>query len=268
MDKDQDLTAVIKYMQSHWASPVKPEWQVPLEDYPAILTKIIKDLTVGATKNHQLIRVAGISGSGKTTQILPAVEAYCEVHNLQPILIAARKFVTYHPHYQEILDHYGAENLRKMTDEFCTIMLFMSLARLIAAGYDIILDVTLLDPKMEAILLKFLQASHYQFLILMVAVSPEITEKFLADRAWRHTKATETEFIRATQLALEFYAHSAPDTRIIIWSVYHEQPEYDGPISASLPTFTTFTNKNTPPKKDDNARKNAKIKYLQSLFSD
>ena len=258
----QDFSTVIQYMKSHWPSQAKPEWQVTIEEYPALLEQVIADFTAGATKHHQMIRIAGISGSGKTTQLLPATEAYCNKHHLKPILVAARRFVEYHPHYQAILDHYGAENLRKMTDEFSTIMMFLTLARLTAAGYDIILDVTLLDPEIEAILLKFLTNANYQLLILMVATSPTVTAHFLAGRSWRHTPETEAEFIRATKLALSFYAQSAPDTRIIIWSVYNEPPEYDGPIKSALPTFTKFSSLTTLPKKDDNARKTAKINYL------
>ena len=257
-----EIESIIKYMKAHWPSEVKPEWQVGLAEYPAILQRVLDDLTLAATKNHQLIRLAGISGSGKTTQILPAVEAYCKTHNFEPILMAARRFVEYHPHYQEIKEYYGDENLRKNTDEFATIMLFLTLSELIKGGYDIVLDVTLLDPTMEAILLKLLKAGNYQMLILMIAVSPTVTEQYLSGRAWRHTKETEQEFIRATKEALEFYADSAPDLRIIMWSVYDKPPVYDGPVQGCLETFSKYSTCERLPKKDDDARRAAKIEYL------
>lgn len=258
----REIEQIIKYMKAHWPSKVKLEWQVGLNEYPAILKKVITDFTLAATKNHHLIRIAGVSGSGKTTQILPAVEAYCEKNSFEPILMAARRFVEYHPHYQEIKDYYGDENLRKMTDEFATIMLFLTLSELIKNGYDIVLDVTLLDPEMEAILLKLLKAGNYQMLILMIAVSPTVTEKFLSGRAWRHSKETEQEFIRATSKAIKFYAENAPDLHIIIWSVYDKSPIYDGPIKACLDTFEEYSNREELPKKDDDARRDAKIAYL------
>ena len=160
---DHEIKKIIDYMQAHWPSRVKPEWQVGIEDYPQILSKVIEEITLAATKNRHLIRIAGISGSGKTTQILPAVEAYSRENNFEPILMAARRFVEYHPHYQEIKEYYGEENLRKNTDEFCTIMLFLSLSALIEGGYDVVLDVTLLDPEMEEILLKIYYFTLYQF---------------------------------------------------------------------------------------------------------
>ena len=262
LENYQEIESIIKYMKAHWPSEVKPEWQVSLAEYPAILEKVLNDLTLAATKNHRLIRLAGISGSGKTTQILPAVEAYCKKNNYEPILMAARRFVEYHPHYQEIKSFYGDENLRKMTDEFATIMLFLTLSELIRGGYDIVLDVTLLDPEMEAILLKLLKSGNYQMVILMIAVSPTVTEKYLEGRAWRHTKETEQEFIRATKKALQFYASNAPELRIILWSVYDKPPVYDGKIKDCLKIFDDYSTREELPQKDDDARREAKIKYL------
>ncbi len=257
-----DLKKVVAYMRSHWPSPVKPEWQVSLEEYPKILEAVVADFTLAATKNHRFIRIAGLSGSGKTTQILPAVEAYCEKNSHEPILIAARRFVEYHPHYEEIKNFYGAENLRKNTDEFSTIMLFLTLAELTKGGYDIVLDVTLLDPEMEKILLGFLAANNYDYLILMIATSPAVTEKFLSGRAWRHSRETELEFIRATKKALEFYAENSPTTRIILWSVYDLDPVYDGAVRDCLLTFEKYSAREDPPRPNDDERRDAKIEYL------
>lgn len=261
-ESSSELTRIIEYMKNHWPSEVKPEWQVNLKEYPLIAKKVIGDFTKDKTIHHQLIRIAGLSGSGKTTQILPAVEAYCEKNNLKPILIAARRFVEYHPHYQEIKDFYGDANLRKMTDEFSTIMMFLVLSELIKNGYDIILDVTLLDPTIEAILLKMVKTSNYKMLLLMIAVSPTVTAHFLAGRNWRHTKATEQEFARATSHALNFYAEYAPESRIILWSVYDKPPIYDGPIKDCVEIFTEYSNREDLPAKDDDARRDAKIAYL------
>lgn len=264
-ESDRMLEKIIKYMKAHWPSEVKPEWQVGLNEYPVILERIVEDFTLAATQNHHLIRIAGVSGSGKTTQILPAVEAYCEKRGYEPILMAARRFVEYHPHYREIKDFYGDENLRKMTDEFATIMLFLTLSELIKGGYDIVLDVTLLDPEMEAILLKLLEAGDYEMLLLMIAVSPTVTEYFLKGRAWRHTKETELEFIRATGEALAFYAEVAPELHIILWGVYDKPPIYDGPIKGVFDIFADYSARTDLPAADDDVRRDAKIAYLADL---
>ena len=144
-------------------------------------------------------------------------------------------------------------------------MMFLTLTELIKNGYDIVLDVTLLDPEMEGILLKLLTAGNYETMFLMIAISSTVTEKFLSGRAWRHTKETEEEFIRATSKALKFYAESAPELHIIIWSVYDKPPVYDGPMRNCLKIFEDYSNQEELPKNDDDARRDAKISYLESL---
>ena len=258
----KELKKVVEYMKAHWPSVVKKEWQVSLEEYPMILQKVVQDFTKEKTKTKKFIRIAGLSGSGKTSQILPAVEAYCEKNNLKPILVAARKFVEYHPHCEEIRKEYGEENLRKKTGEFSTIMMFLTLNALTKKGYDIILDVTLLDPEVEQILIKILKEGSYSPLFLMIATSPTVTEYFLKDRGWRHSKETEEEIIRATSKALEFYAVATPDLHVILWSVYDLDPIYDGKIKDSLRIFDDYSSRTDLPKNDDNARRNAKIQYL------
>ena len=258
----RELKKIFGYMQSHWPSEVKPEWQVELSEYPAILQTVLQALTADKTCGQKLVRIAGLSGSGKTTQLLPAVEAHFAATDSKPVLVAARQFVEYHPHYAEILDFYGPENLRKMTDEFATIMLFLSISELIKNGYDIILDVTLLDPEMESILLRMMNANDYDKTLVMIAISPEIAEKHLKGREWRHTKETEQEFIRATAKAMQFYAKNAENMRTIIWNTYECDPVYDGPIKASLTTFTKCSSVTKAPKHNQTELRNAKIKYL------
>lgn len=274
----ESLKEVIAYMQSHWPSPVREEYQVPLDEYPQILPKIISDFvehpgcldsdsltSATATKNHEFIRIAGLSGSGKTSQILPAVSAYVEKKHTHPILVAARRFVDYHPHKNEIANEYGEKNLRKNTDEFSTIMMFLAMNALTKEGYDIVLDVTLLDPTVEQILITMLEKNHYKSLLLMIATSPTVTEHFLGSRSWRHSKETEKEFIRATFEALDFYAAKVPSLRIILWSVYDLDPIYDGPVKDSLEIFQKYSEKTDLPKDDDDERREAKIQFLSKL---
>ena len=261
-ESNTELEKVVKYMKSHWPSRVKDEWQVGLDEYKNLVKKAVSDLTSGASHNRRLFRVAGISGSGKSSQVLPAVEAYCEELKLKPILVAARSFVKYHPHFKEILDYYGEENLRKMTDEFSTIMLFWVLPVLIKGGYDVILDVTLLDATMEQILVGQLTANDYKMELFMVAVSPVVTEEFLQGRKWRHTKETEVEFVRATEKALGYYADSLPDGQIVIWNVYDLLPVYDGKISRCLEVFKENSECTRIPVSDADEYKKAKRDYL------
>ena len=260
---DPELQTVIAYMKAHWPSQVKDEWQVKIEEYPAIVKQVVSLWTKDATTGSELVRIAGLSGSGKTTQLLPAVENYFKEQSKNPVLVAARRFVQFHPHAKEIEATYGTENLRKMTDEFSTIMMFLTLSALIGSGYDIILDVTLLDPKIEGALMQMLASKNYQTWLTMIAVSPKITEKFLGARAWRHTKATEEEFIRATTAACQFYHDNFPNTRIILWNVWDKEPIYDGKIKDAIAVFEEYSNiTEFTAKHSEEELKNAKITYL------
>ena len=261
----EKLKQVILYMKSHWPSDVKEEWQVKLEEYPAILDQIIEDFTKDKTKKKNLIRIAGLSGSGKTSQILPAVEKYCENTRLNPVLVAARRFVEYHPYKKAIEKEYGPENLRKKTDEFSTIMMFLVLNTLTKAGYDIILDVTLLAPEIENILLGMLKANNYKSILLMIATSPTVTEHFLENRGWRHSQKTEEEFIRATYAALDFYAKNDGNLHLVLWSVYDLEPIYNGPIKDGLDIFKKYSERTDLPPRNDDERREAKIQFLSTL---
>lgn len=265
VESDYELAKIVEYMKAHWPSKVKPEWQVGLGEYPELAKKVIAEFTRGKTKNRKLVRIAGVSGSGKTTQLLPAAEEYFAKNGMRPVLVAARRFVEYHPHWREIKEYYGEENLRKMTDEFGTIMMFLCMKKMVEHGYDIILDVTLLDPAIEGILLKALSASKYDSVLLMIAVAPEVTEKYLSGRKWRHTRETEEEFIRATEYAMKFYADTMPKMRIIMWNVYEKDPVYDGAIGGSLEVFSKYSSEVDVPDHSEEELREAKKQYLVEI---
>ncbi|MFV0485024.1 MAG: zeta toxin family protein [Candidatus Saccharimonadales bacterium] len=262
---DEINQQIADYMRTHWPSEVKPEWRVTDAMYPAILEKIIKDFTQNATKSRQFFRICGQSGSGKTSQLLPAVNAYFESRSEQPILVAARLFVSYHPFSEEIKSTYGAEHLRTKTNEVSTILMFLTLRALIAEGYDIILDVTLLDPLVEGALMQMLKEQSYQTRLTMVAVSKEISDEFIGKRKRKVAKSTADEFWRATRLALEFYAKNLPDMPAIIWNAWDAAPVYDGPIGnpKSIETIEKYWNVTALPENPDiQSLRAAKVSYF------
>ncbi len=264
--EDAKFAQLINYMRTHWPSQVKPEWQVADEEYPEIVDKIVRDFTINATRNRQFFRICGQSGSGKTSQLLPAVEKWLEVRRLQPVLIGARLFVPYHPHAKEIEAEYGAENLRKMTDEVSTILMFLTLKALIEAGFDIVLDVTLLDPIVEGVLMGLLSDNNYQTRMMMVAVSKEISDQFIAKRAGRVVaKSTADEFWRVIREALEFYAMEYKNMPFLAWSAWGEEPVFDGVIGdgRALSTVEKYWQIYAlPGETDEDGLRAKKIEYL------
>lgn len=230
MNENDVALELLKQLQASFASETSEKWRVELEEYPLILKQILADWTAKAAKNKNFVRVAGQSGSGKTTQLVPAVEAW--FGERRPILVAASKVVEYHPYRKEIVQEYGEEGLRRETDSFAAAMMFLVLRALLTEGYDIILDLALVEPKLEQILISWLKENSYNFWMTMMAVSPKLSQKWLEGRSWRHSEVTEERFLAATEGALELYAGAFPEVRMVIWSAWGMEPIYDGPMSS------------------------------------
>ena len=258
---DHALEQIIGYTRAHWPSP--SEWQLSAKDYALVSAVAIQDFAAGKSKNRILFRLAGISGSGKTSQLLPAAEGYFAAKGMKPAVVAAREFVKYHPRYEEILASVDKSDVRKVTDEFATVMLFLVLSQLIKDGVDVILDVSFLAPEMEAILVKMLGAANYELTTLAIAASPKITGQFLGKREWRHTEETEMEFVRSTEKAMHFYAENCSASRIVIWNTYETEPVYDGVFAEALAVFDKYASEEQIPEHDEEAMREAKINYLK-----
>ena len=99
----------------------------------------------------------------------------------------------------------------------------------------------------------------------MIATSPEVTEYFLKNRGWRHSKETEEEFIRATKAALDFYAKNDGNLHLILWSVYDLEPIYNGPVRDGIEIFKIYSSKTELPPSNDEERREAKIQFLSTL---
>lgn len=273
---DAKFAKIMEYMRTHWPSQVREEWLVTDEMYPKIVEQIIVDWTTDATRGKRFFRIAGQSGSGKTSQLLPAVEEWFSAREARPVLVAARRFVEYHPFMSEILTEYGEEHLREKTNEVSTILMMLALMRLIDGGYDIILDVTLLDPIVEGLLMQALAASKYDSRMTFVAVSREISDGFIAKRLEagggaegkrRVAKTTASEFWRATNEALKFYGENYPEMPVLVWNVWDSEPVFDGGIGDKkfLPIVQKYWEiKKTPIKTDEVKLRESKFAYLES----
>lgn len=262
MEKDnEDLKKLLDYVQEHWPSKLKEEWRVRPEEYAEIVKKVVAEITKGCTRGRGLVRVTGVSGSGKTTQLVPAAEAFMTKRGMKPVLIAGRVFVPYHPYCSEIVREYGKENLRKMTDDFATVMMFFVMKAVIKMGCDVIVDLALVSPEMEGMLIKMLMEGKYKSTMLMMVAGPEAVEKNLKGREWRHAEATEREFAQETERALGLYAKMMPEMRVVMWNTYDEKPIYDGAMAeVVVPCLENSQG-------DIEKLKQAKINYLTTALS-
>lgn len=232
--RESDNEKVIGYMREHWPSEVCEEWKVGVGEYAEIVATVMAEWTKDATRGRKFLRLAGQSGSGKTTQLLPVA------NKMMPgaVLVAARKFVKYHPHVKEIETEYGKKNLRTKTNEFSTIMMMLTLKELIGRGYNIVLDVTLLDVLVEDALQKMLAGGGYEASMMMMAVSKEISDGFAKKRMSRVVaKETADEFWRAQNEAVRWYAEKWPKMEIVVWSAFDLLPVYVGDYSGAAETI-------------------------------
>lgn len=231
----ETVEKILKYVEKVFPNNLPEEWRVSAAEYVELAKRAVMEMSAEATKGRRLVRIAGRSGSGKTTQLLPAVKAWFGKD--QPVVVAAREFVKYHPHLEEILHEYGESGVREMTDGFASLMIFLSLKMLTEAGFDIILDLSLVNAEMEKILIMMLTQAKYKTWMTMMAVPKEVAEKRLQQRNWRHGAEGEAEFAQATEASLRLYAEMLPEMRVVIWGMSDLTPAYDGPVGDAFDVF-------------------------------
>lgn len=255
----KNLQKVVRYVEEFFASDLPDKWRVDEAQYADLAKKAVAELAQGASRGGRLVRLAGRSGSGKTTQLLPAAEAWFGED--KAVVVAAREFVKFHPNIEEIKREYDASEVRKKTDGFACVMMFLVLQALVKLRYDIILDLAFVNVKIEEILVGMVMTAKYQMWMMMVVAPAEVARRRLASRGWRHDEKGEAEFARATEDALKFYAEEMPEMRIVVWGMADLEPGYDGAIKG---VFATWREKETEKVAEVDLKElvAAKIKYI------
>ena len=221
------------YAKKHWNSELPVELRATKKDVVLAVKSFLQNQET--TKNGIFIRLVGQSGTGKTTQLLPAARDYCAKNNLKPVIIAAREFAKMHPHYEEILRKYGKAEIRRRTDDFATMVMFLVLDEITRNRMDFILDLSFVSTKVEWMFLKMARR-YRERLFLMMAVPVNKNLELLGKREWRHTEELEKEFLQATKTSLEYYGRKDAG-RIIMWGFDSLQPIYDGRFQGSVRVF-------------------------------
>lgn len=250
------------YAKKHWPSGLPKELVATKKQVKLAAEKAVSELADGATRKGILIRLAGQSGSGKTTQLLPAAEKYSEKKGVKPVLIAARILSKYHPHYEEILAKYGEAEIRKRTDDFATVVMYLVVDELARQRCDMIIDMSFVSTKVENMLVRMTR-EYAEKMVLMMAVAPEITEKLLSGREWRHGEKLEKEFMVATEKALDFYGEKCPKMRMVMWGFDKKEPVYDGKMAGAAEAWQReVLRKDVKIRYNEAKLREAKIKYL------
>ena len=174
------------------------------------------------------MRLVGQSGSGKTSQLLPAVKAMFDAQQLSYISLAVRDFVDYHPHLQKIKQLYGEALVREKTNAFALILLTLVFERCIKDGYPLLFEVTLLAPTYERFIHTLLEQYKYRCDYQVLAVSKALSDQWIADRC-RATQRVVTnrsakffyEILESAFLSLRTFTLK---NRVFVWDCFHLSP--------------------------------------------
>ena len=141
----------IDFIYKIFANDCKNDKNLEFENkyFNTIADNCVKELTQNKKSAEKpfLIRLGGQCGSGKTTQLLPAIKENLKDDNY--IHLAVRLFADKHPHYNKFLDKYGQGLIREKTNGYALLCLFKVLEILIQNKYNIFLEMTILDPDFE-----------------------------------------------------------------------------------------------------------------------
>ena len=224
---------VVAFIRSQW----KCEDPLCAIDFPQTLwdelcERAYRDLTerFGCPKASKFcIRLVGQSGSGKTSQLLPAVKAALEAQLQKYVSLAVRDFVPYHPNLSAIREHYDEGLVREKTNAFALTLLTLVLVRCIRAHLPILFEVTLLSPEYERFAHRCLSEEGYGCDYHCLAIAKETSDAWIEARC-REThrvvlKRSSDFFFQTLQSALESLQSVRMPNRVFIWDAYHTEPQ-------------------------------------------
>ena len=224
---------VVAFIRSQW----KCEDPLCAIDFPQTLwadlcERAYLDLTerYGHPKTSKFcIRLVGQSGSGKTSQLLPAMKAALEAQSQKYVSLAVRDFVPYHPNLSAIREHYDEGLVREKTNAFALTLLTLVLVRCIRAHLPILFEVTLLSPEYERFAHRCLSEEGYGCDYHCLAIAKETSDAWIEARC-REThrvvsKRSSDFFFQTLQSALESLQSVRMPNRVFIWDAYHTEPQ-------------------------------------------
>jgi hypothetical protein len=206
-------------------------------DYESLADRAFNDLTRGKRRAKLLIRLAGQSGSGKSTQLLPAAMEMFKARNIDPIHIAVRVFAPYHPFYEDI-KRLDESRVRENTNEFALSLLFLTVIKLIGDDYPVILEINLLDPSFEEGITMLLLERGYEFDIHLLAVGKQTSDSFIEKRAThslveggRYVSGKSSDyFYNSIPIALDCLRSKCPECGLVLWSAFDIDPVFVGRV--------------------------------------
>ena len=175
-----------------------------------------------------LIRVAGQSGAGKSSQIVPALEYALQDKNYIKINVGA--FAPFHPNYTEWQQN-CPDQMREKTNGFALRALVMFYKHCVLNKLNIVFDMTLLEPEIDLYLMTLAKKMNYKIQAHILCVPRKISDLFIHLRqlkTGRIVKISSSDyFFNALAPCLSALTHSglftSKDT-LVLWSHYLTHP--------------------------------------------
>lgn len=225
-----------------------------------------KKLCEGKDKNHKLTRICGQTGSGKTTQLLWAVEQKNKELSLNPITLGIRCFAKFHPKYGELLKEFGANEIREKTNGFALKCMIVALKILLDDGYDILLDLTLLDPAFEKYVLSLETQNNYSVTYHILAVNTAISKQFLSERqksSGRIVYDSSTNYFNdILNKGFKFVCDNDQKNLCFVWTAFDKSYVFKGKVCEAYQTFIFHQKRIEPITFDPETLKKEKLKAI------
>jgi len=156
----------------------------PCED--SLKDKVPLESIVGAFQDKLIpqdhpfcIRIAGQSGSGKSTQLFPALEK--ALKGIPYLKISVGDFARFHPGYQDLMNR-TPQRMREETNGFALRALFMFYTYCVEHKVNILLDMTLLEPVTETYMMTLAKNAGYRIQAHVLCVPKKVSDMFIKQR--------------------------------------------------------------------------------------
>ena len=205
--------------------PCEPELldAVPMQD----IVQKYQDRIV-SQKNPFIIRVAGQSGSGKSTQLVPALEEILLQENY--ITINVGSFSSFHPRYQE-WQKLNPNFVREKTNGFALRALILFYRYCVEHHTNILFDMTLLEPEIEHYLMGIAKKYGYRIQLHVLCVPKKVSDSFIRKRylsTGRYvSQRSASYFFNVLPRALKSLVNRPFFDKtdfLCLWSHYHARP--------------------------------------------
>lgn len=250
--------------------------EVPNEEIILIRDKIYDNLILGKNKVKHFIRIAGQSGSGKTTQVTTALTDVFHKRKEKPFFLAVRDFAKFHPKFKQLFKDFGASDIREKTNGFALRLLVVTLIKAIADGYEIVLETTFLGVKFERCLLKLLFIFDYEVLNLLLCVNYKISNRFIeirkndaksSEKSRNIYKKSSNFFYKAIVPSLKLLKKTFPYGKIVIWNNFNLEPIYVGKFQKALKVYKKNVKQKKLSEFSQSELQKAKVEFLNSYIS-